>query len=96
MDNGHYKWSYDPRNDELQVWPVSGVDKAATPQHFSVTGNDGYTFCSQGRLTVKDGDALATIYESRPFKGDAAVIQANAKSRLRTKIAGHTEWRVEA
>lgn len=97
METGNYKWSYDPRTDELQWWYVSGPESHASPQHYDVTGDEGYAFCSQGRLTIPphhaaNQTAFGTIYLSRPFKGLALDIQDTAKEKLEKLVDRPITW----
>lgn len=94
MEVGYYKWSYDPRTDELQTWPVSGPESYANPQHGVVIGDEGYAYCSQGRLTLRPNDvpSLGTIYLSRPFMGEAKPIQSAAKVKLEKLVSTSINW----
>jgi len=81
ITSGCYKWSFDPRTKEIQVWKVDGMARGAVPQHYDVTGDEGYRYCSQGRLIVakrmrgRAAAAWAKVvqYVERPFENNEKV-----------------------
>jgi hypothetical protein len=83
----HYRWSYDPRDGSLAVWPVEG----GYPDHFSMFGSDGYDNCAQGRIyhhpSKNEWEVL--IWPERPIK----VQWGEHKERLQTQAAARViDW----
>ena len=59
-----FRWSYDPRTGELEVWVV----KDERPSHYEKFGEDGYRFCAQGRIYADDEKgATLQFYTTRPL-----------------------------
>lgn len=63
-----YKWAYNAKTDELQVWPVENDKPWATPQHGQKLSEMEYLTLYQGRI-VMDGKTIAgfTFYGDRPY-----------------------------
>lgn len=64
-----FKWSYNSSTEELQVWPVSGPESWASPQHGEKLSSDEYASLYQGRLVLDDDNSVLNfiIYDERPF-----------------------------
>lgn len=92
---GNYKWSYDPRNESLIVWEVDSAERAAMPQHFDMTGGDGYAYCSQGRLSIGEYFANGVIYNERPLHGDAREAQRTARILVEDEVNQPIDWNIE-
>jgi hypothetical protein len=77
-----FKWAYNPDNDELIVWKVSGPEAWATPQHGDKLTQDEYLRFYQGRAVFgPKGLESFTFYDDRPIIGRTAegVTKAQAK-----------------
>jgi hypothetical protein len=81
----HYRWSYDPEDGALSMWPV----KNGYPDHFSMFGRHGYDNCAQGRLyyhaSVDEWEIL--IWPERPM----SMKISEPKDRMQTKAAAKVE-----
>lgn len=56
-----YRWSYDQRTKELDVWD----DEGGRLDHYRRVGDDGYRYCAQGRIYP---GRYNTIYGNRPME----------------------------
>jgi hypothetical protein len=91
-----YKWAYDAETEELQVWPVSGPESWATPQHADVLSSMKYATLYQGRIVLdKDTGQIVKFvsYANRPFLDGTLEKQKKAIASISAWAEGELKCR---